>query len=113
VDEHNWIFGRNDQRLEIGRTDVANGVLLSVTGDGSPRSFFFSDVMALVTFQSDMEAFLLKTGWTFLEFVPDRRAGRDRRGWPRITERRRWWTDGPGRQSLPSARRRRRRNPRR
>jgi hypothetical protein len=42
-----------------------------------------------------MEAMLVQTGWSFVEFSPDQRAGRDRRGWPRLpNDRRRWWTDG-------------------
>jgi hypothetical protein len=42
-----------------------------------------------------METLLLKTGWTFQGYEPDRRTGRDRRGWPRRSnDRRRWWTDG-------------------
>jgi hypothetical protein len=42
-----------------------------------------------------METLLLKTGWTFQTYNPDRRSGGDRRGWPRRSnDRRRWWTDG-------------------
>jgi hypothetical protein len=96
VDDFTWTFSRAEQTLEIRRTPVADGHRLAITGDGSPRSFFFGDMAALVAFQSDMEAFLLKTGWSFLKFSPERRTGVDRRGWPRLTERRRWWTDGQG-----------------
>jgi len=42
-----------------------------------------------------METFLLRTGWTFASFSPERRIPLDRRTFPRITsDRRRWWTDG-------------------
>ena len=44
---------------------------------------------------------LLKTGWSFNEFLPDRRSVADRRTWPRLTERRRWWTDGLLRRYIP------------
>src|SRR5262249_26262929 len=48
----------------------------------------------LTTFQVDMEAFLIGSGWSFVAFSPERRSGRDRRSFPRISDRRRWWTDG-------------------
>ena len=90
-----WRFLRGDETLTIGREQVDDGVMLVMTGDGAPRSYFFRDIARLEVFQRDMETLLLKTGWTFQEFSPDRRAGRDRRGWPRRSnDRRRWWTDG-------------------
>jgi hypothetical protein len=70
------------------------GVNLIVAGDGVPRVYWFPDVEKLVHFQSDMEVFLLRTGWHFSEFSPERRRGTERRTWPRLSrERRRWWTD--------------------
>jgi hypothetical protein len=94
VEELTWTFERADQQLELRRRDVPEGVLLVVTGDGAPRSYFFNTIESLVLFQSDMESFLLNTGWSFVAFTPDRRTGRERRGFPRLEERRRWWTDG-------------------
>ena len=41
-----------------------------------------------------MEAFLIGSGWSFVAFSPERRTGRDRRTFPRMGDRRRWWTDG-------------------
>ena len=66
---------------------------LTVITNGEPRSFAFDDVIAAVRFQSDMELFLLQTGWSFVQFSPEQRTYRDRRTFPRLTERRRWWTD--------------------
>lgn len=40
-----------------------------------------------------MEAFLHRTGWRLLEYSPERRRLHDRRSFPRLEERRRWWTD--------------------
>ena len=94
MEELAWAFARAGQTLEIRRRDVPEGVLLVVTGDGAPRSYFFPDLATLIPFQTDMESFLVSTGWTFVAFTPDRRSGRERRGFPRIDERRRWWTDG-------------------
>jgi hypothetical protein len=90
-----WMFARGDERLTIRRYESEDGYLL-VLGDGDGgRTYSFQDQVALVRFQSDMEALLLQTGWSFVAFEPDQRTGRDRRGWPRLsTDRRRWWTDG-------------------
>jgi hypothetical protein len=93
-DARTWIFERGAERLELARRTTPDGLTLVVTSDGPPRSYSFNDETALARFQSDMETFLLETGWAFSAFVPERRSGRDRRGWPRIDERRRWWTDG-------------------
>lgn len=89
-----WTFGRREERVRLRREETTDGLLLIVDENGSPRSYFFSDANSLVAFQSDMEAFLVRTGWSLLEFTPDRRTGLDRRQFPRMSERRRWWTDG-------------------
>ena len=94
MDDPTWIFQRGSQRLELRRSELEDGLQLTILGDGAPRAYHFDDLAAVVTFQSDMESFLMKTGWSFVEFQPERRTGTDRRKWPRIDERRRWWTDG-------------------
>jgi hypothetical protein len=95
VEDTIWVFAQQSRRLELRRQETEEGVFLTVTGDGPPRSYFFRDLSALVAFQSDMETFLLKTGWSFEAFTPERRSGRDRRLFPRVdNDRRRWWTDG-------------------
>lgn len=94
MDAPSWIFVRGDARLEISREETSTGVNLNVIGEGVPRAFAFASVERLVRFQSDMEALLLRTGWTFSHFSPERRSNRDRRAFPRLLERRRWWTDG-------------------
>jgi hypothetical protein len=95
VNQPVWRFSRGDETLVISREQVDDGMMLVMAGDGTPRSYFFRDIARLEVFQRDMETLLLKTGWAFQEFSPDRRAGRDRRGWPRRSnDRRRWWTDG-------------------
>ena len=92
-----WTFVRGDkERLTIVRDEEGgpSGVRLVIAVEGSTRSFEFADLMAAVRFQCDMEAFLLKSGWSFSAFTPQRRMNQDRRGFPRLRERRRWWTDG-------------------
>src|SRR5262249_22799465 len=95
MDHGVWKFVRGNDTLEITREDLEDGITLVIAGDGTPRSYFFRETHRLETFQRDMETLLLKTGWTFQRYEPDRRSGRDRRGWPRRSnDRRRWWADG-------------------
>ena len=92
-----WLFGREDQKLKIERGGISTGdadlTLVITANDDPPRRYAFPDLIALTRFQADMEEFLVTTGWSLLEFSPDRRSGRDRRTFPRVNERRRWWTD--------------------
>lgn len=89
-----WTFCRRGERLSLSREDAENGTTLTVSWRGTCRSYSFQSASRLETFQRDMETMLLKTGWVFESFAPDRRTGRDRRGWPRrANDRRRWWTD--------------------
>ncbi len=90
-------FGRRGDRLTIQRERVQEGeYLLVVIESGRHRSFAFSDFDRLVRFQTDMEEFLVRTGWGLVAFAPDRRSGEDRRSFPRVdVDRRRWWTDVP------------------
>ena len=78
----------------LRREIIENGVNLVIAGEGVPRVFSFPTIDRLIHFQNDMEAFLLRTGWTFVEFSPERRTGVERRHFPRrANDRRRWWTD--------------------
>jgi hypothetical protein len=88
-----WTFGRENERISIGRKADSSAVVV-ISADESPRAYPFKDSTARDSFQADMEAFLLRTGWTLMKYSPERRLGRDRRGFPRLRERRRWWTDG-------------------
>jgi hypothetical protein len=104
VDYGVWTFERGADRLEITRKDLDDGTALIVAGDGTPRSYFFREYDRLETFQKDMETLLLKTGRSFVSYEPDRRAGGDRRDFPRRSnDRRRWWTDGTPKQRQPGA----------
>ena len=90
-----WIFGRDDHKVKIervGETDE-NLTLVVTANDDPPRKYAFDTLVALMRFQADMEEFLVTTGWSRQEFFPERRTGRDRRTFPRVNERRRWWTD--------------------
>jgi hypothetical protein len=105
-----WTFDRAGEQLIVQR-DARDGssCALIVTRDGVSRTIEFVELPALVRFQTDMDTFLLRTGWLLLTYAPDRRR-RDRRSFPRATnDRRRWWTDGVQREAKPSGKDRRRR----
>jgi hypothetical protein len=88
-----WTFGKGKERITLGRRPDSS-VLVVVRGRDEVREYRFVDVSRLRAFQTDMEGFLRKTGWTLLKFHPERRhRQRDRRRFPRLQERRRWWTD--------------------
>jgi hypothetical protein len=93
VDDCAWIFARGEERLEVRRLPTDDGVLLVIVENGEARTHRFPDLAALVPVQSDMERFFLRAGWSLVEFWPEKRGYRDRRRTPRLSERRRWWTD--------------------
>jgi hypothetical protein len=109
VSELIWTFERAGERLQIRRETDDASLRLTVTQADDSKSYRFEDAVALISFQTDMEAMLVQTGWSFVEFSPEQRRGLDRRGWPRLlSDRRRWWTDGT-KLSVPAAAARRRR----
>ena len=104
-----WTFDRQGEQLLVQR-DTRDGetCALIVTRNGESRTIEFTELPALVRFQSDMDTFLLRTGWLLLNYAPDRRR-RDRRRFPRVTDdRRRWWTDGVEPETIPLVKERRR-----
>ena len=105
-----WTFDRAGEQLIVQR-DARDGsaCALIVTRDGVSRTIEFPELPALVRFQTDMDTFLLRTGWLLLTYAPDRRR-RERRKFPRTgNDRRRWWTDGVEPEASPSGKDRRRR----
>ena len=92
-----WTFVRgedDEEQLTIVRVVDGDRVTVTVTTAGTSRSMQFTSPEAARVFQADMEAFLIKTGWSFVRFSPERRTGADRGSAPRVRDRRRWWTDG-------------------
>ena len=100
-----WTFSRGNERIRIGRSaDTCD--LVVMTRPNEPRRYTFTDWSTLDSFHADLEAVLLNTGWSLLQYSPERRRGRDRRGFPRLQERRRWWTDSTELWKTVSGRRR-------
>ena len=59
-------FSRGEEQLEVHRNSTAEGFLLTVNGDGPPRTYFFEHEDKLEEFQRDFEKFLIGTGWLLL-----------------------------------------------
>jgi len=104
-----WTFERGSERLIVRRRTEPDAFAIEIeTGDGVPRAHRFEEEDQFLVFQSDLQYMLVHSGWTLVEFAPDRRTGRDRRGFPRkLNDRRRWWTDCAQAVKSPSRRSRR------
>jgi hypothetical protein len=87
VTEYVWTFTRGACRAEMRRQPTDDGILLVLSGDGPRRSYFFRDLQALVSFQDELEAHLVRTGWSLAAFEPERRTREERL--PHLEERRR------------------------
>jgi hypothetical protein len=86
-----WTFGKDKERISFGRWSNSCALVV-VRARDELCEYRFANVSALRVFQMDMEAFLIKTGWTQLRYFPERRGrDRDRRRSPRHAERRKWW----------------------
>ena len=79
MDDPVWTFARRGECLTISRRRTAEGLLLVVTDNGVSRSYSFDDIAPLTTFQVEMEAALIRNGWSFIAFSPERRSARERR----------------------------------
>jgi hypothetical protein len=101
-----WTFERAAERLIVRRRIEESAFAIEIeSSDGGPRVHRFDEEDKFVAFQNDLQYMLVHSGWTLLEFEPDRRKGRDRRGFPRKpNDRRRWWTDGTLTVKTPSRR---------
>ena len=84
-----WTFIRGNERIRIGRSSDSCDLVV-MTSPNEPKRYSFKDWQSLNSFQADLEALLMKTGWRLLEYSPERRRKQDRRGFPRLQERRRW-----------------------
>ena len=102
-DEPTWTFARGVDELTIGRRIDSGGVTLTVSvnsanahvNSSNAHTYEFPDLATAMRRQAEMEASLIKFGWSFVGFLPQRRSHDERRGMPRATDdRRRWWTDG-------------------
>jgi hypothetical protein len=108
-----WTFERAAERLIVRRRTEPDAFAIEIeSSNGEPRVHRFDEEDRFLAFQNDLQYMLVHSGWKLLEFEPDRRRGRDRRGFPRKhNDRRRWWTDGSQTVKTPSRRGRRKQTP--
>jgi hypothetical protein len=85
-----WVFARESTTIRVRRLP---GLRLHIeSSENNERTFTFDDLNQLSAFHSEFERHLVATGWSLVEFGPERRSGRDRRSAPRWTlDRRRSW----------------------
>jgi hypothetical protein len=84
-----WVFGRDSTTISLRRHPGLS--LEVVSSEAHRRVFTFDDIDTLTAFQCNFEAHLVDSGWTLLDFTPERRSGRERRARPRpSTDRRRY-----------------------
>ena len=84
-----WLFTRGSESVRIVRAASGEGVThLLVQGPGeSTDSREFSDVVACMNYQADLERRLVAEGYMLERFTSDRRS--EAGGWPGARERRR------------------------
>ncbi len=72
--ELSWLFARGSSTLQLSRSGDPDARRLSVTGPARSRLFDFATHEALVAFQVRLERHLVRTGWRFVSFSPERRS---------------------------------------
>jgi hypothetical protein len=83
-----WVFGRADDRIELQRDSASSARELTCQSLTERRTFSFPTRHELIDFQVAFESHLIASGWTLLNFSPERRSGMERRYQPRDPERR-------------------------
>ena len=79
MDDPIWTFTRRDECLTISRQRTPDGLSLVVIDNGRPQEYVFNDISPLTTFQMGLEAALVRSGWSFVAFSPERRSATERR----------------------------------
>jgi hypothetical protein len=76
MDHPVWTFTRRGELLTIRRERTPDGLLLVVDDSGTTRSYVFDDITPLTTFQVELEASLVRNGWSFVRFSAEQREHR-------------------------------------
>jgi hypothetical protein len=87
------VFARGETTIRVQR--LPGQILHIDSSEGNDREFTFQDLDELTAFHCGFEEHLIATGWSLVEFGPERRSGverraavrpgRDRRRFPRLT----------------------------
>jgi hypothetical protein len=90
-----WVFVRDTTTIRVRR--LPGSTLHIESSEGNERVFPFADLDELTAFHCGFEQHLVATGWSLVEFGPERRSGQDRRTALRNGQDRRrpWLKPGP------------------
>lgn len=87
---YTWVYALGLEQMEVRRGVSPTSTRLEVSGGrADPQVIDLDDHAALVTYHLGFERALIQSGWSFVEFQPNRREGADRRSMARPTDRRR------------------------
>ena len=89
------MFVRDTITITVQR--LADLTLHIESSEGNERVIPFTNLDELTAFHCGFEQHLVATGWSLVEFGPERRSGQDRRSTPRNGQDRRrpWLKPGP------------------
>jgi len=76
MDHPVWTFARRGEILTVRRERNRDGLLLVVDDSGTTRTYVFNDITPLTTFQTELEASLVRNGWSFVAFSAEEREHR-------------------------------------
>jgi hypothetical protein len=71
--DYSWVFAKSDARIVIRRSASIDTTQLVTEGDAGERILDFKSHAELVEFQIRMEEHLIRSGWAFVGFWPERR----------------------------------------
>jgi hypothetical protein len=87
-----WTFARGEETMWLRRGKTDAGLLLIESRQNAPeRSYYFGDISALMRFERELTGHLEESGWSVLDFAPERRSGIERRHTRAGQERRRYF----------------------
>ena len=92
-------FLKGGDELTVEHAVSEAGVTVTVRHDRemdgeTVRIHHFADESAADDFRANLEASLLKFGWVFIGYLPNRRRSTSHQENPEHADRRRWWTNG-------------------
>src|SRR6266404_9690257 len=76
MDHPVWTFTRRGEILTIHRERTRDEFLLVVDDSGTTHTYFFDDITPLTAFQNELEATLVRNGWSFVAFSAEQRKDR-------------------------------------
>ena len=94
-----WTFLKGGDELTVEHSVETDKVMVTVirakeSGEETAAVHQFPTNAAAEEFQASLEVSLLRFGWVFIGFLPNRRRRDHRRSQADRGDRRRWWTDG-------------------